>query len=129
MEYTHEPSQFHGERSITMMKPDNPIIDSQVLTNTLIENICSRLAQYNWSLKMLADQSDLPYESVKKLINRKIQKPSFYSVWQIANALGCTVDQLAGGTQAEKNIERQAANTREIFRILADLQTLLKIRD
>ena len=47
-------------------------------------------------MKMLADQAELPYETVKKLLGGKIVRPSFVSVWQIAAALECSLDELSG---------------------------------
>ena len=50
----------------------------------------------DWSMKMLADQAELPYETVKTLLGGKIVRPSFVSVWQIAAALECSLDELSG---------------------------------
>ena len=47
-------------------------------------------------MKMLADQAELPYETVKKLLGGKIVRPPFVSVWQIAAALECSLDELSG---------------------------------
>lgn len=63
------------------MKPKtNPGVEPDRLTDVIIANICTELSDRNWSLKMLADKADLPYESVKKLISHKIRKPSFLSI-------------------------------------------------
>lgn len=97
------------------------------LTDIIIANICAELSDRNWSLKMLADKADLPYESVKKLISHKIQKPSFVSIWQIANALGCSVDKLAGRKDRTSAVLRQISqNTSEIYRLLNDMDRLSK---
>lgn len=69
---------------------------SQMLTSLLIRNIFRELAKRNWSMRMLADRAELPYETVKKLLGGKIIRPSFVSVWQIAVALECSLDELAG---------------------------------
>lgn len=98
---------------------------AEALTNTIISNICEELARRNWSLKMLSDKADLPYESVKKLISGKIRKPSFVSIWQIANALGCSVDKLAGRQDPSNAVFHQISeDTSEIFRILTDMEKL-----
>lgn len=47
-------------------------------------------------MKMLADQAELPYETVKKLLAGKIVRSPFVSVWQIAAALECSLDELSG---------------------------------
>lgn len=69
---------------------------SEMLTALLLENIFRELAKRDWSMKMLADQAELPYETVKKLLGGKIIRPSFVSVWQIAAALECSLDELSG---------------------------------
>lgn len=100
-------------------------LENEILTDTIIRNIYAELSQHNWTLKMLADRADLPYESVKKLVNRKIRRPSFISIWQIANAFGCSVDQLAGKKSPSADAMQQISeNTSEIFRILSDINNL-----
>lgn len=102
----------------THNKPDN-----QELTDTLIDNICAQLSQRDWSLKTLADRADLPYESVKKLVNHKIQRPSFFSIWQIANALGCSMDKLTGREDPSAAALHQISeNASEIYHILMDIE-------
>ncbi len=101
--------------------------ECQILTETLINNICYQLAQRNWSLKMLSDKADLPYETVKKLINGKIQRPSFISILQIADALECSIDGLAGRKDPAKDaLQHISENANEIFRILSDMDHLLE---
>lgn len=97
------------------------------LTDTIIDNICAELSNRNWSLKMLADKADLPYESVKKLVSHKIQKPSFISIWQIANALDCSIDRLAGHENPSSAILHQMSeDASEIYRLIEDMNNLSK---
>ena len=56
------------------MEKGNSRLKNEELTEILISQICRQLSRRNWSLKMLADKADLPYETVKKLISRKIGK-------------------------------------------------------
>lgn len=99
-------------------------IENDVLTETLIANICAQLSSHNWSLKMLADYSELPYESIKKLINHKISRPSFYSIWKISSAFGCSIDRLAGREDpSAAALQQISENASEIFRLLADIDT------
>lgn len=99
--------------------------EPEKLTAIIIANICEELAKRNWTLKMLADKSDLPYESVKKLVNLKIGRPSFMSIWQISNAFGCSLDSLVGRDDPSGNIlNRVSESTSEIYRILRDMDKL-----
>lgn len=103
----------------------NPGVDPDRLTDVIITNICTELSDRNWSLKMLADKADLPYESVKKLISHKIRKPSFISIWQIANALDCSVDKLAGRCDPSRAVLHQISeDASQLYRILTDLENI-----
>ena len=113
-----------------MISHHNASDPRQGLTDRIIANICAHLTRRNWSLKMLSDTADIPYETVKKLLNGKIQKPSFYCIWQIAQALGCTVDELAGNDrQTDPLSQHLSDNSEEISRILTDLEAILKLSD
>ena len=102
----------------------------QELTDKLVENIGARLTELNWSLKTLSDTADIPYETVKKLVNGKIHKPSFYCIWQIARALNCSVDDLVGdGKPSDPYSMHLSDNSEEISRILTDLEAILKLSD
>lgn len=45
--------------------------------NIMVENINRLLYQKNWSIRQLADEAELPYESVKKLVGGKVKIPLF----------------------------------------------------
>ena len=105
------------------MEREDSRLGNDELTEILISQICRQLAKRNWSLKMLADKAVLPYETVKKLISRKIGKPSFFSIWRIAEALDCSVDQLAGRKDPSVMAWRQVSDkVSEISRILQDME-------
>ena len=98
-------------------------LENELLTDVLINNICIQLSKHDWTLKDLADRADLPYESIKKLINRKIQRPSFVSIWQIANAFGCSVDKLAGRKNPyDEVLHHISENAEEIQSMIVDLE-------
>ena len=71
------------------------------LADTLAERISHQLFTHNWSLKMLSDKSGVPYETLKKISNAKIENPSLRSIAKIAVAFGCSLDYLAGLSNAE----------------------------
>ncbi len=105
------------------MERENSRLGNDELTEVLISQICRQLSKRNWSLKMLADKADLPYETVKKLISRKIGKPSFFSIWRIAEALDCSVDQLTGRKDPSVAAWKQISDRiSEVSRILQDLE-------
>jgi transcriptional regulator with XRE-family HTH domain len=63
---------------------------------TVIERIYYLLNKQGWTLKTLAEESDIPYETLKKLMNHKINNPSMNSIVRIASAFHCGVDFLMG---------------------------------
>ena len=73
------------------------------LAEILTERISSQLCTHNWSLKMLSDKSGVPYETIKKIANGKIDNPSLRSTMKIASAFGCSIDYLAGHELSERH--------------------------
>lgn len=107
---------------IRLSKMNYSRLENEIVSEIVIRNICKQLSERNWSLKMLADRADLPYESIKKLVNGKIRRPSFISIWQISNALGCSVDSLAGrSTTSDAALRQISENASEIYRILSQM--------
>ena len=70
--------------------------DSPDLAEIIMSRISSQLSTHNWSLKILSDNSGVPYETIKKIANGKISTPSLTSILKICLAFGCTLDYLAG---------------------------------
>ena len=100
-------------------------LENEILTGKVIDNICRELARRGWSLKTLADRADLPYETVKKLLNGKITRPSFICIWQIANAFGCSTDSLAGRSDPSRAaLEQISENASELLRIISNISAL-----
>lgn len=64
--------------------------------NIMVENINRLLYQKNWSIRQLADEAELPYESVKKLVGGKVNNPTIYTISKVCDALNCSIDYLLG---------------------------------
>ena len=60
--------------------------------NIMVENINRLLYQKNWSIRQLADEAELPYESVKKLVGGKVNNPTIYTISKVCDALNCSID-------------------------------------
>ena len=106
---------------------DNPMIYSVLAAaDQLIENIGYQMIRRNWSMKTLADKADLPYETVKHLMAGKIGRPSFISILKIANALECSLDDLAGrNNPALEALRRLADHADGMYQIFAEVEHLL----
>ena len=99
------------------------------VTDQLIENIGYQMIRRNWSMKTLADKADLPYETVKHLMAGKIGRPSFISILKIANALECSLDDLAGrNNPALEGLRRLADHADGMYQIFAEVEIGKKIR-
>jgi transcriptional regulator with XRE-family HTH domain len=66
--------------------------------NNLKDTINRLLFVNNWSLRTLSEKSDIPYESLKKLMNGKIANPSLNSLLKLAYVFDCSLDYLIGNT-------------------------------
>ncbi len=77
------------------------------LAETLSVRIFRQLSYHNWTLKMLSDKSDVPYETLKKIANGKIENPSLRSILKIAAAFGCSIDFLAGLTESDEILQKK----------------------
>ena len=62
----------------------------------MVENINRLLYQKNWSIRQLADEAELPYESVKKLVGGKVNNPTIYTISKVCDALNCSIDYILG---------------------------------
>jgi len=62
----------------------------------LIDNINRAMYDNGWNLRILSEKADIPYESLKKLMNSKINNPSLSSLLRISLALDCSIDTLLG---------------------------------
>lgn len=71
---------------------ENPNYDT--LKNRLQDSLNRNLSEKGWTLKTLSDKSGVPYETLKKLANAKIDNPSLQSVARVAQAFGCSLDSL-----------------------------------
>lgn len=70
--------------------------DTKNTSYIVINRIYSLLESRGWSVKTLSDQSNIPYETLKKLLNRKIENTSIHNIIKIATAFHCQVDYLIG---------------------------------
>jgi len=50
------------------------------------------LEQNQWSVKTLSDKSNIPYETLKKLLSRKTENTSFHNIMKIALAFNCNLN-------------------------------------
>ena len=62
----------------------------------VINRIYYLLELNHWSIKTLSDKSDIPYETLKKLLARKIENTSIHNIIKIASAFHCNIDDLIG---------------------------------
>lgn len=60
--------------------------------DNIVSTINRMMYTKGWSIKQLSEKSELPYESVKKLVGGKINNPTIYTLIKIGKALDCGID-------------------------------------
>ena len=68
------------------------------------------LEQNQWSVKTLSDKSNIPYETLKKLLSHKIENTSFHNIMKIALAFNCNLNYFI--EPFHNNTVRQTAPTK-----------------
>lgn len=87
--------------------------------NIMVENINRLLYQKNWSIRQLADEAELPYESVKKLVGGKVNNPTIYTISKVCDALNCSIDYLLGRSVIN-TIDKKSLPPR-VFNLLVEI--------
>ena len=77
-------------------------------------------------MKTQTEKADLPHETVKHLMEGKIGRPYIISILKIANALECSLDDLAGrNNPALEALRRLADHADGMYQIFAEVEYLL----
>ena len=85
----------------------------------MVENINRLLYQKNWSIRQLADEAELPYESVKKLVGGKVNNPTIYTISKVCDALNCSIDYILGRSVIN-TIDKKSLPPR-VFNLLVEI--------
>lgn len=75
-------------------------IGLEKIRSSMTGRMLQQMTAKDWSIRVLSDESEVPYESLKKLLNGKILNPSLMSVLKIAMALDCSLDYLVLGKES-----------------------------
>ncbi len=78
------------------------VYDTQEASSIVANRIYYLLESRHWSVKTLSDESNIPYETLKKLLSRKTEHTSFHNIVKIALALNCNLDYLIEPLQQEE---------------------------
>jgi len=96
------------------------------LKNELQNRINQQLSRKGWTLKTLSDRSGVPYETLKKLANAKIDNPSLQSVIKVAQAFGCSLDSLfAVESRLISKLHSLSSRSLDFVEAIADLELSL----
>lgn len=69
-------------------------VSSSEITNELINTILLHMKKKNWNLTQLSIEADVPYDSLKKYLSRKIDNPLLYNIIKICYALDMDLGEL-----------------------------------
>ncbi len=102
----------------------------ELLKYRLQNSMNQKLCQKGWTLKTLSDKSGVPYETLKKLANAKVDNPSLQSVIKIAQAFGCSLDSLLTTESALINkLQSLSLRSRKFIEAIADFELALTVDD
>lgn len=95
----------------------------------LQEKLNHQLSLKNWTLKTLSDHSGVPYETLKKLANAKIDNPSLQSVCKVAQAFECSLDTfLSDESDLVHKLQTLSPRSVEFLNAIADFELALTVR-
>lgn len=78
--------------------------DTQKASCIITNRIYYLLELHHWSIKTLSDESNIPYETLKKLLSKKTENTSFHNIMKIALAFKCNLNDLVEPL-TEKNVD------------------------
>lgn len=104
--------------------------NDELLKNRLQNSLNRNLSQKGWTLKTLSDRSGVPYETLKKLANAKIDNPSLQSVVKVAHAFDCSLDSLfLSESDLAYKLHSLSARSLEFVEAITDLELALMHRE
>lgn len=68
--------------------------DTHKASSQIASRIYYLLELKHWSVKTLSDESNIPYETLKKLLSHKTENTSFHNIAKIALAFKCNLNEL-----------------------------------
>lgn len=79
------------------MNKNMPAVEAYEMSyTTVINRIYYLMNKRGWSIKTLSERSNIPYDTLKKLLSKKITNTSMHNILKIASAFHCRVDFLLG---------------------------------
>lgn len=95
----------------------------------LQDSLNRHLSLKNWTLKTLSDQSGVPYETLKKLANGKIDNPSLQSIVKVSHAFDCSLDSfLAEEPALTQKLNSLPSRSLEFVEAIVDFELALSAR-
>lgn len=91
---------------------------------TISKNINDYMSKFNISLKTLATKSDVPYETIKKIVNGETYNPSLLNCIKISNALQIPISELID-TKSCKNekFDNLSKNAKELVKKMSEFES------
>lgn len=97
--------------------------DTKQTSCIVINRIYSLLESRGWSVKTLSDESNIPYETLKKLLNRKIENTSIHNIIKIASAFQCQIDYLINENTFDDISFYSSLHTKTIWRYFIEIDS------
>lgn len=101
-------------------------IDITKANRFLKNRIDNYLTKNDCSLRNLADDADIPYDTLKKLANAKIENPSLTNLLKLSRTFHCSIDYLIGReNQFSEKFSKLPRRAATLIEALVDLETSL----
>lgn len=79
------------------------LYDTKAASCAITNRIYYLLETRHWSVKTLSDESNIPYETLKKLLSRKTENTSFHNIMKIALAFDCNLNEFLESPGKKEN--------------------------
>lgn len=86
--------------------------------------IAEKMAELKWTRHDLAEKSNLPYDTVKRIVSGKTLNPTIDTLDRIANAMGCSVLDILTDTRTVVGTKTMVELQEEIDALKKDIETL-----
>ena len=104
----------------------NYVYDTKQISCLVTSKIYSLLEHRGWSLRTLSEESNIPYETLKKLLSGKIENTSMHNIIKIATALQCPIDYLVNENPLESVSFENSPHTNGIWDYFSNIHVSCK---
>ena len=103
------------------------LYDTQAASSAITNRIYYLLETRHWSIKTLSDESNIPYETLKKLLAKKTENTSIHNIVKIALAFNCNLNELIQPLERNEILPNYLNEVESSFDFCTSVQKTQKI--